>query len=281
VATSTPKSRKEFWSPKIMIRHISAFAALVCMSLSAVACAAPTDQEDAIEAEETSQDLVSRSAFFETFQGVDGRHYFNLMAGNGQNVLRSQGYTKLSSAQSGVASVLENGNDKRNFDVKQATNGDWYFNLKAANHEIIGTSELYASKSNAERGAVVVRKLVRLSRDATQAAPRRESFETFKGEDGKSYFRLRAANGEILLGSQGYTTAASARNGIASVQSNGVDTSSYEVFETNDGSFALRLVAANGEIIARGESYSSKSNATRAVNRLAEILDGNVKTIEQ
>ena len=267
-----------------MIRHISAFAALIalsCMALSGVGCAAPTDQDDATEAEETSQEIVSRSAFFETFQSVDGRYHFNLMAGNGQNVLRSQGYSKLSSAQNGVASVLENGNDKRNFDIKQATNGDWYFNLKAANHETIGSSELYASKSNAERGAIAVRALVRLSRNATQAAPRRESFELFKGEDGKSHFRLRAANGEIMLGSQGYTTASSARGGIASVLTNGTDASSYEIFETSDGSFALRLVAANGEVIARGESYASKSSATRAVNRLAEILDGNVKTIEQ
>lgn len=265
-----------------MIRHIRALAALVALScsLSTVACVAPTEEGDAVEAEETSQDLVSRSAYFETFQALDGRYYFNLMAGNGENVLRSQGYTKLASAQNGVASVLANGNDKRQFDVKQATNGDWYFNLRAANNEIIGTSELYASKSNAERGARTVRALVRLSRNATQAAPRRESFELFKGEDGKSYFRLRAANGEIMLGSQGYTASSSARGGIASVLANGSDASSYEVFETADGGYSIRLVARNGEVIARGEVYASKSNATRAVTRLAEILSGDVKTTE-
>ena len=142
-----------------MIRHI-AFAAVMALSLSAVACAAPTEQDaDAVEASESTQDLVSRSAFFETFQGLDGRYYFSLVAGNGQNVLRSQGYTRLSSAQTGVAAVLANGFDKRQFETKQAANGDWYFNLRAANNEIIGTSELYASKSNADRGAVVVRAL--------------------------------------------------------------------------------------------------------------------------
>lgn len=267
-----------------MIRHISAFAAVIALSLSTIACAAPTSEaagEDGTAAEETSQEISSKSAFFETFEGMDGRFYFNLMAGNGQNVLRSQGYTKLASAQNGVESVLANGFDKRQFDVKQATNGEWYFNLRARNNEIIGTSELYASKSNAERGAVAVRGLVRLSRKATQAAPRRESFETFKGEDGKAYFRLRAANGEIMLGSQGYTTAASARGGIASVLANGSDASSYEIFESQDSSYGIRLVAGNGEIIARGELYSSQSSAARAVSRLAEILEGNVTTIAQ
>ena len=264
-----------------MIRHISALAAVVCLSLSAVACASPTDETDGVEAEETSQDIVSKSAFFETFQGLDGHYYFSMAAGNGENVLRSQGYTKLASAQNGVASVLANGNDKRQFDVKQASNGDYFFNLRAANNEIIGTSQMYSSKSNAERGARTVRSLVRISRNASQAAPRRESFELFTGEDGKSYFHLRAGNGEIMLGSQAYTASSSARGGIASVLANGADASSYEVFETDGGGYAIRLVAGNGEVIARGEAYSSKSNATRAVSRLTQILAGNVKTTEQ
>ncbi|MDF2696711.1 MAG: hypothetical protein K0S65_5094 [Labilithrix sp.] len=262
-----------------MIRHISALAAVVALSLSSVACLAPTDE--ATEVEETSQDLVSRSAYFETFQGLDGRHYFNLMAGSGENVLRSQGYSALASAEQGVTSVLANGNDKRNFDVLEANNGDFYFNLKAANGEIIGTSELYASKSNAERGARTVRALVRLVNEGkTQPAPRRERFEIFTGEDSKSYFRLRAGNGEILLGSQGYTAKSSAKSGITSVQANGADASSFDIFEAFDGGWGVNLVAANGEVIARGETYSSKSNATRAVKRMAEILSGKVTISE-
>jgi uncharacterized protein YegP (UPF0339 family) len=270
-----------------MFRHISALAAVACLSClapSMIGCAAPTDESDTADgsgAEETSADLVSSSAYFETFQGIDGHYYFSMTAGNGQNVLRSQGYTTLASAQNGIASVVANGNDKRQFDVAQATNGDWYFVLRAANNEIIGTSELYASKSNADRGARTVRALVRVVRSGSQAAPRRESFELFTGEDGKAYFHLRAANGEIMLGSQSYTAASSARGGIASVLANGKDASSYEVFETDSGDYAFRLVAANGEVIARGESYSSKSNATHAVTRLTEILSGNVKTIEE
>ncbi|HVH41462.1 MAG TPA: hypothetical protein VM925_03935 [Labilithrix sp.] len=53
-----------------MIRHISALAAVVALSLSSVACLAPTESE-ATEVEETSQDLVSRSAYFETFEGLE------------------------------------------------------------------------------------------------------------------------------------------------------------------------------------------------------------------
>jgi uncharacterized protein len=145
-----------------MIRHISALAALVALSLSSVACVGADGQEDTTKAEETSQDLVSRSASFSTFQGADGRHYFNLASTNGEIVLSSQGYTTRAAAEAGLASVIENGNDKRNFDMLESRDGQWYFTLSAANGEVIGTSELYPSKSNAERGAATVRALVRI-----------------------------------------------------------------------------------------------------------------------
>jgi uncharacterized protein YegP (UPF0339 family) len=262
-----------------MILNIRALAVLAALSLTVVAgCAAPT--EEVSESEET-QDLVSTSAYFETFQGQDGKFYFHLMAGNGQNVLRSQSYTRLASAQNGVSSVLDNGNDKRNFEVNQALNGDWYFNMIAANGQVIGSSELYSTKSNAERGARTVRALVRLLRAplATKAAPTHQAFEIFKGEDGQVYFRLRSANGEIMLSSEGYVAKSGAENGVASVKANGADAASYEIEEAWDGGWAVRLVAANGEVIARTETYSTKSNAQRAVDHLAEILAGRVSTI--
>lgn len=154
-----------------MIRHICALAALVVLSLSSVACVA--GNEDGTEAEEpsasgeTSQDSVSRSATFRTFEGADGLHYFHLVAGNGEIVLQSEAYTTRAFAQDGLASVIENGNDQRNYAFRQATSGEWYFTLSAANGELIGMSELYPTKSNAERGASTVRALVRIEQQKT------------------------------------------------------------------------------------------------------------------
>jgi uncharacterized protein len=257
-----------------MFRKYIALAALAALSLSSVACVEAAVEEQDQGVEETSQDLVSRSANFETFQGLDGRFYFHLVAGNGANVLRSQGYTALASAENGVSSVLDNGNDKRNFEVLEASDGSFYFNVKAANGAIVGTSQLYTAKSSAERGARSVQALVRIAQQEskTYAAAKKEQFELFAGEDGKSYFRLRAGNGEVLLSSQGYTAKTSAKKGIESVKWNGTEAASFKVFEAWDGGWAVSLVATNGEVIARGESYASKSNATRAVNRITEIL---------
>jgi uncharacterized protein YegP (UPF0339 family) len=43
-------------------------------------------------------------------------------------------------------------------------------------------------------------------------------FQVFKGKDGQYYFRLKAANGEVICGSEGYTTRQSCLNGIEAVK---------------------------------------------------------------
>jgi uncharacterized protein YegP (UPF0339 family) len=42
------------------------------------------------------------------------------------------------------------------FHLHKSTNGQYYFNLKAANGETIATSEMYTSKGNAENGIVSI-----------------------------------------------------------------------------------------------------------------------------
>ncbi len=43
-------------------------------------------------------------------------------------------------------------------------------------------------------------------------------FEIFRGVDGYFYFRLKAANNEIIAQSEGYVAKQGARNGIAAVK---------------------------------------------------------------
>ena len=95
-------------------------------------------------------------ARFDVFRGNDGRFYFNLHAQNGEIVLSSQGYSSEEAAYNGVFSVQENGVDVNRYDVNPSANGGYYFNLKARNGRVIGTSEVYASRGNAERGCAAV-----------------------------------------------------------------------------------------------------------------------------
>ena len=47
-----------------------------------------------------------------------------------------------------------------------------------------------------------------------------DPFEVFRGEDGQWYWRLKAANGEIIAQSEGYQRRQSALEGIESVRNN-------------------------------------------------------------
>ncbi|MGE8292693.1 MAG: YegP family protein [Sphingobacterium sp.] len=82
----------------------------------------------------------------------DGEFQFNLKAGNGQVILSSEGYKTKANCLNGIESVKRNAQDNDKFERKTSTNGKHYFNLKATNGQIIGTSEMYESASGMENG---------------------------------------------------------------------------------------------------------------------------------
>lgn len=90
------------------------------------------------------------------------------------------------------------------------------------------------------------------------------SFELFTDKAGEYRFRLKAANGEIILASEGYTAKASALNGIESVKKNAPDDASYQCKTTDAGS-SFNLVAANGEIVGTSQVYSSEQARDKGI----------------
>ncbi|MFL9485396.1 YegP family protein [Chitinophagaceae bacterium LWZ2-11] len=91
-------------------------------------------------------------ATFEITKRKNGEFQFNLKAGNGQVILTSEGYVAKSGCENGIASVKTNAPDDARYDRKVSANGKPYFNLKAKNGEIIGTSEMYESSSARDHG---------------------------------------------------------------------------------------------------------------------------------
>lgn len=77
---------------------------------------------------------------------------FNLKADNGQIILTSETYTSKAACLNGVDSVKTNARQDSNYDRKTSTNSKYYFNLKAGNGQIIGTSEMYETISGRENG---------------------------------------------------------------------------------------------------------------------------------
>jgi len=82
---------------------------------------------------------------------------FDLVAGNGETILSSQKYASKEGAQKGIASVKSNAADDERYDRRTSKAEQPYFALKAANGEIIGTSQMYASPDTLETGIASVK----------------------------------------------------------------------------------------------------------------------------
>ena len=96
------------------------------------------------------------------------------------------------------------------FELKSAAGGQFMFNLKAGNHEVILTSERYTSKAAAENGIASVK----------TNAPNDEHFHRKVAKDSSPYFLLVASNGQTIGKSEMYSSASSMENGIKSVKQN-------------------------------------------------------------
>ena len=82
----------------------------------------------------------------------NGEYHFNLKAGNGEKILHSEGYSTKDGCKGGIESVKKHAPADSNYYPETASNGKYYFNLKAANGQVIGTSELYESSSGRSGG---------------------------------------------------------------------------------------------------------------------------------
>lgn len=89
---------------------------------------------------------------FELYKDKSGEYRFRLKASNGQNIGTSEGYKAKPSAENGIESVRKNATDQSRYSVFEGAGGKWYFNLKAANHQVILSSQGYSSKDDAENG---------------------------------------------------------------------------------------------------------------------------------
>jgi hypothetical protein len=96
------------------------------------------------------------------------------------------------------------------FELKKGASGQFSFNLKAGNGEIILTSEAYKEKGSAENG---IQSVIASAADDNR-------YERKTAKNGQSYFVLKAGNGEVVGKSEMYSSAAAMENGIASVKKN-------------------------------------------------------------
>ena len=97
------------------------------------------------------------------------------------------------------------------YELRPAANKQFMFNLKAANGEVILTSETYRSKESALTGIEAVKKNSSSDRQ----------FERKTSVSSQPYFVLKAKNHEIIGKSEMYSSASAMEKGIDSVKKNG------------------------------------------------------------
>jgi uncharacterized protein len=89
----------------------------------------------------------------------DDKFFFNLKADNHETVLTSETYNQKAGALEGIESVKTNSPLDERYERKESSKGKHFFVLKAANHQVIGTSEEYSSEKAMEDGISAVKKL--------------------------------------------------------------------------------------------------------------------------
>jgi uncharacterized protein len=105
----------------------------------------------------TEDDGGAMAGWFELSKNDKGQYSFVLKAGNAEVILRSEQYEGKGSAENGIASVQKNSSTDSNFVLKEASDGRFYFNLKAANHQVIGTSQMYKTEASRDDGIASVK----------------------------------------------------------------------------------------------------------------------------
>lgn len=96
------------------------------------------------------------SGKFTVFTGKSGQTYFNLKAGNGEVILKSQGYRDKASAHNGIESVRKNSPDGARYEKRTSASGKLHLHLKAANQQVLGSSEMYRSERSRDAGIASV-----------------------------------------------------------------------------------------------------------------------------
>lgn len=97
------------------------------------------------------------------------------------------------------------------FQLKQGGSGEFMFNLRAGNGEVILASELYKEKQGALAGIKSVQ---------TNASDNAR-YERKTATNGQAFFVLKAANGQTIGKSEMYSSVSAMENGIQSIKKNG------------------------------------------------------------
>jgi len=99
-------------------------------------------------------------------------------------------------------------------------------------------------------------------------------FEVYKDKAGEFRFRLKAANGQNILSSEGYSGKSSCLNGVESVKKNSQNPDRFAKKKTPSGKFRFNVTSSNGQVVGTSQSYKSESGCNNGMKSVAECSPG-------
>jgi len=213
------------------------------------------------------------------------QYYFKVFDGNGDQVLRSEAYNSKPARDNGIASFKTNAPISERYDSLTSSDGKFYFNVKAANHQIVATSLMFDSE---EKRASVIAEIIAYASSAGSessaplpppppteiqnlaATPKSTTEKSSSNTSSKKSDEKSKKSGKVLLLSQGYKAEAGRDNGIASVKKNAPIEKRYTNHD-KDGKFFFTLKAGNHQEIARSTDFDSEGDRTKAI---AVVMNG-------
>lgn len=104
------------------------------------------------------------------------------------------------------------------YHVQKASNGQYFWNLRADNGERILQSQMYTTKGAAFGGIS----------SCKENSPHDDRYQRLNATNGQPYFVLRAKNNEPIGSSETYSSPAARETGIASCKANGPTSSTQD-----------------------------------------------------
>ena len=238
------------------------------------------------------------------------QYYFRVFDASDDQVLRSEAYETTAGRDNGIESFKKNAPFPERYEHLTSSDGKFYFNVKAANHQIVATSLMFDSEEKRESviaeiiaftfstdgGDSTVSEVQHLSFSPNPNDGEKEQddyhdlsfyedsgtdiesgFDRFqKGVNNYHYFSFKSDDGKVLLLSQGYTAEAGRENGIASVEKNASIEKRYSN-HNEDGKFYFTLKAGNHQEIVRSCDFDTVAKMKRA---MAILMNGGGAMLE-
>ena len=211
-----------------------------------------------------------------------------LYANNKEVMLTSETYSSPEGAKKGIATIRKNAASDENFTCYRDKNKNYYFKLKTSKNRFLCAGATYPNKSACLKSIDSVKKFVdspvsdAIEKDITiiEYVPSPETSASERKYNGKWVIsdiddmfmaQLFASNGELLLSSESYASAASANEAIANIRKNGLD-GNFIIDSDKKGRYFFKLRNAQKQTLCVGETYSQLSACQSAIESVRRFL---------